>query len=488
MEKNKPIIISTGMSTLKEIECTYNYLKKKESIEFAFLHCNSTYPSSFHNLNLNFIEEMKRKFDVLIGYSSHEPGIVVPIAALCKGACIIEKHLTLDRSMKGPDHGSSLEPQGLIKLVRDIRNVELSFGSKHKWVSRGEILNKEVLSKSLIAKDNIKKGEIITKNLIGVKSPAKGISPQKIDLLINKKSIRSIKKDEFFMRKDFGIRNSLHFKKITNKKIGFIVRFNDIGKLDNYDIDGYEFHFSDMDVNVNKISKIKKMFKQELIVHAPEYWGDSLIDLASKDKKILEMSRYVIYNTIDITKRISKYFFGSKNKKIKLIIHPGGISRGDININKEVLYDILSKSISDIKDQNIELLLENMPPLPWYFGGQWVHNIFMDSEEIIDFCKNNRTNIIFDISHSQLYCNYKKINIYDYTKQLIPYIKHIHVADAAGWDGEGLQIGEGEIDFKKFFNLIKELDVIIVPEIWQGHKFGGEDFIKAIDKLKDYLK
>jgi sialic acid synthase SpsE/sugar phosphate isomerase/epimerase len=485
-ETEKPTIISTGMSTLEEIKFTYDYLKERDT-DFAFLHCNSTYPAPFHNLNLNFIEVMKEKFNIPIGYSGHEPGIVIPIAAICKGADIIEKHLTLDRTMKGPDHASSLEPQGFSKLVRDIRNTELSFGTRHKWISRGEILNREVLGKSLTAKKDIKKGETITYEMIMARSPAKGISPQKMDLLINKKAIRNIKKGEFFSEEDLGIKNISGYKKIPNKRIGFIVRFNDLDKIEKDDLAALEFHFSDMDIDESKIINIKKVFKQELVIHAPEYWGDFLVDLASNDKKIIDMSYGVIRKTIDITKKIRSNFTGSDRKKIKLVLHPGGMGREFNTGNNSIYYDILSASLKQLEDPEIELLVENMPPLPWYFGGQWVHNIFMDPDEIVDFCEKNNTKIVYDISHAQLYCNYANIDMIEYTKKLLPFIRHIHIADAAGWDGEGLQIGEGEVDFKGVLKLVKDLDVVFVPEIWQGHRLGGEGFIKAIEQLRDFF-
>jgi sialic acid synthase SpsE/sugar phosphate isomerase/epimerase len=486
-EKNKPLIISTGMSTIEEIEYTYSFLKKHKGLEFAFLHCNSTYPAPFHNLNINFIEEMQKLFAVPIGYSGHEPGIIIPVAAICKGACIIEKHLTLDRTMKGPDHASSLEPQGFIKLVRDLRNVELSFGTRHKWISRGEVLNRETLGKSLVAAKSIKKGDEITEDAITVKSPAKGISPQRIDKLAGNIAVRDISKNEFFKEEDFGIRNILSYKKNLNKKIGFIVRFNDIDHIEKDDLYALEFHFSDMDIDLSKIFKINRIFKQELIIHAPEYWGDFLIDPASKDKELNEVSLDVIKKTIELTKRMKENFSGSKDKKVKMVVHPGGMSREFVREDKQAFYKILSRSFQKLKDQDVEILIENMPPLPWYFGGQWVHNIFMDADEIIDFCRKNEANIVYDTSHAQLYCNYKKIDMIRYTEKLLPFIKHVHIADAAGWDGEGLQIGDGEVDFKKVINIIKDLDVVFVPEIWQGHKFGGEGFIKAMDKLKEYF-
>jgi sialic acid synthase SpsE/sugar phosphate isomerase/epimerase len=483
----KPIILSTGMSTIGEIEYTYNFLKKYKDLEFALLHCNSTYPAPFHNLNINFLVEMQKRFDIPVGYSGHEPGIIIPVAAICKGACIIEKHLTLDRTMKGPDHASSLEPQGFIKLVRDIRNVEIAFGTNHKWISRGEVLNRETLGKSLVAAKNIKKGDIINEDFITVKSPAKGISPQKIDVLTGRTAIRDILKGQFFKEEDLGIKNNISYKNSINKKIGFVVRFNDIDHIEKDDLYALEFHFSDMDIDITKSFKLSKVFNQELVIHAPEYWGDFLVDLSSKDKSLNDLGYDVVKRTIDLTKKIRDNFSGSKGKKVKLVVHPGGMSREPVTEDKHSMYKLLSRSIKKLADPEIEILVENMPPLPWYFGGQWVHNIFMDADEIAKFCKENDSGIVFDISHAQLYCNYAKIDMEDYTNKLRPFIKHVHVADAAGWDGEGLQIGDGEVDFGKVIDILKDLDVIFIPEIWQGHKFGGEGFIKAMDRLKEYF-
>ena len=120
------------------------------------------------------------------------------------GACVIERHLTLDRTMLGPDHAASLEPQGFIKLVRDIRNLEKSLGSGTKWFSRGEIINKETLGKSLVSATDIPEGVSIQREMITANGPGKGVSPQRLFDLIGKKSIRDIKKDTYFLEQDFG--------------------------------------------------------------------------------------------------------------------------------------------------------------------------------------------------------------------------------------------------------------------------------------------
>ena len=133
------------------------------------------------------------------------------------------------------------------------------------------------------------------------------------------------------------------------------------------------------------------------------------------------------------------------------------------------------------------LLPQNMAPFPWHFGGQRYQNLFMDPNEIIKFCKNNKLNICHDISHSYMACNFFNMNHVEYTKKLSPYVKHYHIADAYGVDGEGLQIGEGTVDFKNILNVIKKSKTIqsFIPEIWQGHKNNGEGFWIALKELEN---
>ena len=150
VHKRKPLILSTGMSRMEEVEFTVDFLKERQ-VEFALLHCNSTYPAAFEDINLRFMDQLRR-FGVPVGYSGHERGIAVSTVAAALGAAIIERHVTLDRTMDGPDHAASLEPQGFQKMVRDIRQVTMALGTgEEKFISRGEILNREVLGKSLVA-------------------------------------------------------------------------------------------------------------------------------------------------------------------------------------------------------------------------------------------------------------------------------------------------------------------------------------------------
>lgn len=176
-----PIILSTGMCELSDIEAALSVLTEegadKDSI--TVLHCNTEYPTPFADVNLRAMLEIGNKFGVKIGYSDHTKGIEVPIAAVALGATVIEKHFTLERNMEGPDHKASLEPQELKAMVSAIRNIELALGSGHKMVSASERKNIEIARKSIVAARDIKKGEILTEDNLTVKRPGTGISPMR---------------------------------------------------------------------------------------------------------------------------------------------------------------------------------------------------------------------------------------------------------------------------------------------------------------------
>jgi N-acetylneuraminate synthase len=189
-DTGKPVIVSTGMSYFTEIEKTVGQMKRKGA-EFALLHCRSSYPVWPREVNLKMIDRLKT-FGVPVGYSGHDIGITVPLVAASMGACIIEKHITLDRNMTGPDHKISLEPFELERMVRDIKVADQAMGKEKRYLLRGEILNRELFGKSLVAKRNIIKGETITGEMIAVMGPGKGLPPSMAGELEGKTDRKSV--------------------------------------------------------------------------------------------------------------------------------------------------------------------------------------------------------------------------------------------------------------------------------------------------------
>lgn len=200
--KNKPIILSTGMANLGEVEEAVETISKAGNDRTILLHCTSNYPTAYEEVNLRAMLTMKEAFKLPVGYSDHTIGIEIPIAAVALGAKVIEKHFTLDRNMKGPDHRASIEPDELKIMVRSIRNIELAMGDGIKRCNKSEENTKSVARKSIVANRNINKDEIITINDVSFKRPEQGLKPKYIDLIIGKKARRNIYRDEFITFED----------------------------------------------------------------------------------------------------------------------------------------------------------------------------------------------------------------------------------------------------------------------------------------------
>jgi len=195
---NRNIILSSGMSSLGDIENALNILTicGTSFDNITVLHCNTEYPTPFIDVNLKAMLTIKNAFNVKVGYSDHTSGIEVSIAAAALGASVIEKHFTLDKNMEGPDHKASLEPLELKRMVESIRNIEKALGDGIKKPSESEIKNISIARKSIVASCNIKKGEILTEKNISVKRPGNGISPMRWEELIGTQAKRDFIEDE----------------------------------------------------------------------------------------------------------------------------------------------------------------------------------------------------------------------------------------------------------------------------------------------------
>ena len=192
-KKNKPIILSTGMSNIKEVKDAINILKSFNQKKIAILQCTSSYPCKLSDLNLLVIKTFQDEFNCPIGFSDHSDEIIPAIVAASMGSSIYEKHLTLDKTMKGPDHRASCTPKELKDIVKEIRQIKILHGSQTKIVLDSEIENRIKLKKSLVSLVYIKKGEVIKKASVGIKRPATGLFPiyfNVIDQYVSKKNIK----------------------------------------------------------------------------------------------------------------------------------------------------------------------------------------------------------------------------------------------------------------------------------------------------------
>ena len=203
-KKQKKIIVSTGMSTMNEINRALDILIQngvsKENI--TVLHCNTQYPTPMEDVNLKAMLSIRNEFDIKVGYSDHTLGIEIPIAAAALGVVIIEKHFTLDNQLPGPDHKASLNPKDLKRMITSIRNLEAAMGNGQKIPSKSELENLRVVRKSIHLENDLKKGEVIKKSDLKMMRPGDGISPMDINFILGKKTLKKLFKGHKLSNRD----------------------------------------------------------------------------------------------------------------------------------------------------------------------------------------------------------------------------------------------------------------------------------------------
>ncbi|KKS00022.1 MAG: N-acetylneuraminate synthase [Candidatus Magasanikbacteria bacterium GW2011_GWC2_41_17] len=188
----KPMILGTGMATMKEVKEAVEVIKKAGNDKIIMLHCTTNYPCLLDEVNLSAMVTMINKLDVLVGYSDHTLGVDVPIMAATLGACILEKHFTLDKNMTGPDHVASAEPAEIKKIVDSVRNVKIILGGEVKKPNKSELPLIKIARKSVVAIRNIEKGEKFTKENLGIKRPGDGLPPKFFNLVVGKKARKNL--------------------------------------------------------------------------------------------------------------------------------------------------------------------------------------------------------------------------------------------------------------------------------------------------------
>ncbi len=487
----KPIIASTGMTSETEIRESVALLRSSGA-QYALLHCNSTYPAPFKDINLHYMDNLRALGACPVGYSSHERGNNIVIAAVALGANIIEKHFTLDKTMEGNDHKVSLLPEEFTDMVSGIRQTEEALTKVDcRLLSQGEIMNREAIGKSLVINANLQIGDIIESHMLDVRSPGTGIKPNKKTQLVGTQAKRKLRVGDILFNSDL-IENLLEPRKYSfSRPFGIPVRYHDLdmlSKSSNFNL--LEFHLSYKDLLEDEAQYFTKALDMELIVHAPELFrGDHLLDLCSKNEDYRAQSIQNLQEVINVTKRLNNWF--TKSRKPRIIINAGGFTADkaiEISERKE-LYDLLLESLNQLDKNEVEIIPQTMPPFPWHFGGQRFQNLFIDPDETALFCKQNNYKMCLDISHSKLACNQFHWSFSEFIKTVGPYTSHLHIVDALGVDGEGLQINDGEIDFPLLASQLKTIipKASFIPEIWQGHKNNGEGFWYALEQLEKYF-
>ena len=487
----KPMLVSTGMSTEQEISETVTVLKASGA-PYVLLHCISTYPAPFRDVNLKYLQRLKTMGDCPIGYSGHERGYYIALAAVAQGAKVIEKHFTLDKNMQGNDHKISLLPDEFKAMVEGIRQIEAALGSGGERVlGQGERMNRENLSKSLMINRTIQSGEIITDDMIEVKCPGRGLQPNHRAALLGRKAQRAMQPGDFFFATDLEATHVQARNYTFKRPWGVPVRYHDYDALSRQsNMDFLEFHLSykDMDHHISRF--FSESYDLDLIVHSPDLFaGDHLLNLAAHDKSYRQRSVRELQRVIDITRALKRYF--KRATRPLIVVSVGGFTKDrPLPLAEQAaLYERVAQSLLELDADDVEILPQTLPPFPWYFGGQFFCNLFVDPQDTVSFCRAYGYRVCLDVSHSKLATNHRQTLFSDFVSQVGPFAAHLHIVDAAGLDGEGLQVGEGEIDFAALATQLERVapQASFIPEIWQGHKNEGAGFWIALDRLEQWF-
>lgn len=490
----RPIVVSTGMASEEEIRRTLAHLDTKDA-DYAVLHCVSSYPAAPDEINLRFMGVLREWCGRPVGYSGHEVGTAISAAAAGLGAKIIERHVTLDKTARGPDHRASLLPSEFAEQVRAIREVESALGTTRRWMTRGELLNRRLLAKSLVAAKDIAVGSLITADMVAAKSPGLGVSPQRIGELMGRVTIRAMKRDDEFdasdLRDDVAIARDATPVDV-GAPWGIVARFTDLGPLERrfapLGMRFVEFHLSDRDLDAGVVAFDGAARSYGLVVHAPEYRHDALVDLCAENEEARRSSVDAIQRAINLTRELASRF--ALDPALfphgpKVIVHPGGMHRAGESYDAAAAEMRLVNALALLDHAGVELLIENLPPFPWYFGGRWHGAVMCDAESVVRVCRAAGLGLCLDTSHAALACEALGDDLGEFATVVQSFVRHLHVSDAAGVSGEGLQIGGGAINFVKILPPLVRARPTLVPEVWMGHHNDGEAFRAALEHLTD---
>lgn len=484
----KPLLVSTGMSSDAEIVETVA-LMRRHGVPYVLLHCNSTYPAPFKDVQLKYLTRLREVGRCEVGYSGHERGIHVPLVALAFGAKVIEKHITLDRSLEGSDHKVSLLPGEFRQMVEMIRQVEEAMGGDDgRRMSQGEVMNRANLAKSLIAARELASGDLVTADAVVVRSPGRGLQPNRRAQLIGRRVRRRIPVGDFFYPSDLAEECIEPRPYLFRRPWGVTVRWHDYRQiLAKANPQFLEFHLSFKDMDEDFRAFVDAPLDLDLKVHSPDtFAADHLLDLSNENPAHRARSICELQRVIDLTRELKPYF--RKAVRPVIISSLGGFSTAGLlepdAVNRR--YELLAASLGQLDAAGVEIIGQTLPPFPWYFGGQLYLNLFVNAADTARFCARSGLRLCLDVCHSKLACTHFRWSFKEFVDTVGPHVAHLHIADAKGVDGEGLQVGEGEIDLPALRDQLDRLcpEASFIPEIWQGHKNEGEGFWIALDRLE----
>lgn len=473
----KPALISTGAQKESMI---LEVLDQLDSGIWTPLHCVSNYPVAITGPRLGYIDHLRRLWGGPVGYSSHDDHWEMCLLALDHGASIIERHITLDKLAEGLDHSSSSTPDEFNTLTKFCNNLDIvQAGDGPRVLNQGELINLQNLGRSYYARQRIEAGDEVTASKLVLRSPRTGLGQEEVGPLLGQAALKSLGVGEVVDASVFILpiepgSDVIEFAR--HKKLSIPIRFHDMADLARrFPIGRFEFHLSFGDVRGNlDTSGFEKTNRYS--VHLPDYISPTrLMDPFSPDPEQNRESRIILERTADFARKLQDL-----TGETVPIVGSFSVVHDSLAAFFEHYVDLTGRFRAD----GISILPQWLPPIAWYFGGA-VRLFAMNNLEDIALIKKHALPICMDVCHL---CMGDKVFDFDAARvvqELAPFTHHVHLAEAAGYDGEGMAFGEGDPENAGAIAAGMAFDCVKVIEVWQGHLHGGAGFAAALIKLKE---
>lgn len=471
----KPLYLSLGCHTEDEVE---HALEQLESDNWLAMHCVSNYPVSLTNARLGYLKHMAKKWQRPFGYSSHDDNWEVALLAMTLGATVIERHITFDKFAKGLDHSTSSTPDEFTRMVMFAEHMPLLMAGDHDRVpNQGELLNLQNLGRSYYAKHDIKAGENVTEGSLILRSPRVGMGQTEARNYFSGSAVKNVATGEVigqsvFREPELVTDVALQFAR--EQRIGIPVRLHDLAAIEaKFPVGTFEFHLSFREV-LSELHAEKYSADNEYSIHLPDYINATeLMDPFSSDDDQAQASLNILERTVAFAEALQE----RTGKAVPVV--------GSFSVVHENIGDFYSQHaflLDKYRQRGVSVLPQWLPPIAWYFGGS-VKLEAVNQPRDVALIRDHALPICMDVCHLCMGDSVFDFDALETITELSDLIEHIHIADAAGIDGEGLQFGEGDPKNLPAIKSALKFDCIKIIEVWQGHLDDGAGFAKALNRI-----
>ena len=475
MGEGKPVMLSTGCHKESEIEEVFRQLKGDNWIP---MHCVSNYPVVPVNAKLGYLRHLARRWKREIGYSSHDENWEVCLLAIQLGATVIERHITFDKNAQGLDHSTSSTPNEFARLADFAENFDLIMaGDGPRYPNQGEMLNLQNLGRSFYATKDFEVGETIVAEQCVARAPRTGIGRHEMAQYLGRSAVRPVRKGEVINRSVFEPSRQPDDDVIAfarSRRVSLPVRLHDQREMQKkFPVGSYEFHLSFgevlSDIDVKGYDNTARYS-----IHLPDYVSSTLLmDPFSED----EAQRAASVDILDRTVALAAALQERTGADVPVV---GSFSV--VHGSRKEFFETHAQLLWKYRSQGISVLPQWLPPIAWYFGGSVRLNA-MNSAQDVELIERYQLPICMDICHLCMGECTDDFVALDVLRRLRPHIRHLHIADAMGIDGEGMLFGDGDPKNMAAVEEAMRFDQDKVVEVWQGHLDGGAGFAKSLVRL-----